>query len=184
VRQPELLRPRRSGEQDPYLLEGEEALLTIRQHGFVLWRDVLQTLGVWVVGLAFLGWVPGTGLESIIGLILIAALVRFVWQVVQWRYQMITLSDKRLFIIRGVFNRRLSMMPLRKVTDLTLIEPLLGRLLRFGTIVVESAGQNQALSDIPYIPNPRRFYRLAASLGVGSYRPRRPADDTMTLDDF
>lgn len=184
MRQPELLHPRVSGDPDPYLLEGEEALLTVRQHGFVLWRVVAETAGAWVLGIGLLGYLPRTGFDTVAGLVLLGVLARLIWQVVLWRYQMITVSDKRLFIVSGVFNRRLSMLPLRKVTDLTLVEPLLGRVLGYGTLIVESAGQNQALSDIHYIPQPRRFYRLAASLGVGSYRPRRPSNDTMTLDDF
>jgi hypothetical protein len=42
------------------------------------------------------------------------------------------------------------MMPLTKVTDLTFQRTLGGRILGYGTVIAESAGQNQAFERINY----------------------------------
>jgi hypothetical protein len=34
----------------------------------------------------------------------------------------------------------------------------LGRMLNYGTFVLESAGQDQALREVPYLPNPNELY--------------------------
>ena len=49
-------------------------------------------------------------------------------------------------------HHKLGMMPISKVTDLTYERPLIGRMLGYGTLVIESAGQIQALNRIDYLP--------------------------------
>jgi len=56
------------------------------------------------------------------------------------------------------------MMPLAKVTDIRLYQTRLGRWLGYAHLVVESAGQNQALSRIEYVPFPSQMYRQILSL--------------------
>ena len=60
------------------------------------------------------------------------------------------------------------MMPLTKVTDMTYERSILGRLLGYGTFVLESAGQDQALSRIDHVPNSDENYRkiIAEIFGV------------------
>ena len=52
-----------------------------------------------------------------------------------------------MLVTRLVFTD-VAMMPLAKVTDLRLSESILGRMLRYGEFIVESAGQEQALSRV------------------------------------
>jgi hypothetical protein len=59
------------------------------------------------------------------------------------------------------------MMPLGKVTDLTFRRSLSGRLFGYGTIVVESAGQIQALNRIDYLPRPEEIYEALSELVFG-----------------
>jgi hypothetical protein len=49
-------------------------------------------------------------------------------------------------------------MPLLRVTDMKYVQTPLARMLRYGTFVIESAGQEQALREVPYIPNPNEVY--------------------------
>ncbi len=48
----------------------------------------------------------------------------------------------------GVFTRRVAMMPLMKVTDMSYNRSVLGRLVGYGEFVLESAGQEQALRTV------------------------------------
>ena len=50
------------------------------------------------------------------------------------------------------------MMPLTKVTDMRFERSPIGRLFGFGTFIVESAGQDQALRGIDHLPYPEQLY--------------------------
>jgi len=56
------------------------------------------------------------------------------------------------------------LMPLAKVTDLRLSESIVGRMLRYGEFIVESAGQEQALSRVGFVPYPAQIYQEILSL--------------------
>jgi hypothetical protein len=58
----------------------------------------------------------------------------------------------------GVFTRKIAMMPLVKVTDMSFQRSSLGRLLGFGEFILESAGQDQALRNIDHVPYPEQLY--------------------------
>ena len=59
------------------------------------------------------------------------------------------------------------MMPLIKVTDMSYARPPLGRLLGYGEIVIESAGQDQALRRITHLPDPDGLYLEICELLFG-----------------
>jgi hypothetical protein len=50
------------------------------------------------------------------------------------------------------------MMPLTKVTDMSFQRTALGQLLGYGEFIVESAGQDQALSHVTFLPYPEQLY--------------------------
>ncbi len=58
-------------------------------------------------------------------------------------------------------------MPLSKVTDLTFQRTLGGRILGYGTVIVESAGQHQAFERIKFIPRPEEVYEALSELVFG-----------------
>jgi hypothetical protein len=58
-----------------------------------------------------------------------------------------------------------------KVTDMSYSRPPVGRVLGYGEIVLESAGQDQALRRITFLPNPDDLYLEICELLFG---PRAP----------
>ena len=50
------------------------------------------------------------------------------------------------------------MMPLSKVTDMRFERSPVGRLFGYGTFIVESAGQEQALHTVDHLPYPEQLY--------------------------
>ena len=56
------------------------------------------------------------------------------------------------------------MMPLNKVTDMSFQRTFFGRLFGYGEFIIESAGQDQALRNIPYIPYPEQRYLAVCDL--------------------
>lgn len=65
----------------------------------------------------------------------------------------------RIIKVHGVLSRQTVAVPLGKVNDLEIDEPLLGRLLGWGNVDIETG--NDYLGDrLEYVPDPRRFYRM------------------------
>nr|WP_276612496.1 PH domain-containing protein [Kineococcus vitellinus] len=75
-----------------------------------------------------------------------------------WRNDWFMATDRRLLLTYGVFRRQVAMMPLSKVTDMSYNRSLAGRLLGYGELVMESAGQDRALSHVDRLPMPDQVY--------------------------
>ena len=88
-----------------------------------------------------------------------------------WREDWFVVTDRRLLMRTGLVTRRVAMMPLMKVTDMSYSRPPAGRVLGYGEIVIESAGQDQALRRIRHLPDPDVLYLEICELLFG---PRAP----------
>ena len=71
------------------------------------------------------------------------------------------------------------MMPMSKVTDMSFRRSFGGRLLGYGELIVESAGQNQALDRVPYIPYPEQLYLLVCGILFPSGADDEPEPDEL-----
>jgi membrane protein YdbS with pleckstrin-like domain len=80
------------------------------------------------------------------------------WKILDWYMDRFILTNKRIMLIQGVITRSVAMMPLGRVTDMKYAQTPMGRMLNYGTFIIESAGQDQALRDIPHLPNPNELY--------------------------
>ena len=75
-----------------------------------------------------------------------------------WHFERFILTNKRVMVVHGIITRHVAMMPLERVTDMKYEQTPLGRILNYGTFVLESAGQDQALREVPHLPNPNELY--------------------------
>src|SRR3954452_22150335 len=73
-------------------------------------------------------------------------------------------SPRRMLLTSGVIVRTVTLLPRRRITDLTWQETLFGQLLGYGTFRIESAGQAQALSRVTYLPRVDVLYRKISEL--------------------
>jgi uncharacterized membrane protein YdbT with pleckstrin-like domain len=126
-----------------------------------------KTFGVLLLGGYLYISTASSSAQSVVLLAMIAVHVWFLWKVARWYIDRFILSDKRLMMVTGIIARRVAMMPLSKLTDLSYQRSTLGVLLGYGTFVVESAGQDQPLSRIDYLPNPDTLFREVSSLLFG-----------------
>ena len=151
-----------------YLAGDEGIVLDVRRHGIIVTAPLLQA-GLAIVVAAAFGWLtsPSDGegwVDTAVGLVALAVAARAGWKVWQWWVDRIIVTDQRIFEVSGVLTRKVASMPIARVTDLTYQRSLIGRLLGYGDFIVESAGQDQALSRIDKIPHPDDFYRRITSL--------------------
>ncbi len=98
-------------------------------------------------------------------------LARLTWRVLEWREDWFVVTDRRLLLRTGLVTRRVAMMPLIKVTDMSYARPPAGRVFGYGEIVIESAGQDQALRRITHLPDPDALYLEICELLFGPKAP-------------
>ncbi|GAA0538116.1 membrane protein [Saccharopolyspora subtropica] len=155
---------------DEYLLDTERRVIRVRRHWAVLVWDLFEAVGL-LVGLVLVSYLvpPGNGwlVQNVLWYAGLAVLVRFAYQVLDWYVERIVVTDKRFLITSGIFTTNVAMMPITKVTDLTFARTLMGRILGYGTLVVESAGQIQALNRIEYVPSPDEVEDAISGLVFG-----------------
>lgn len=151
---------------DRYLLPHEQEVITVRKHPAVLLAPVAWA----VIGLVVAAVLSDTvlrhdsGLTWIIWAIWGIVFLRFLWAAINWAVDYFIVTSHRFIQTSGLFSRKVAMMPLAKVTDMTFERSPLGRLLGYGTFILESAGQDQALSRVDHIPYPEQLYLEVCSL--------------------
>ncbi len=167
---------------DRYLLRGEYLVAEIHRHRIVLLKPFVAVVGAAALAIWIDLNVGGTGSSPVVRLVWAAALVVLAWALwrwAEWRNERFVVTDKRILLFRGFVTKRVPMMPLTKVTDMTYERSVLGRLLGYGTFVLESAGQDQALSRIDHVPNSDENYRkiIAEIFGVSDESAEEEVED-------
>ncbi|NMM22424.1 MAG: PH domain-containing protein [Phycicoccus sp.] len=165
-------RPRR-GVLGRYLLDGERIVTAVHQHWAKVAEPVISAVAGLVLVLALDSSLPAT-LGTIANLLWWAWFVlvaRAIWKILEWRHDWFVATDKRLILTYGLITQKVAMMPLLKVTDMSYNRSPVGRLLGYGTFVMESAGQDQALHRVEWVPQPDYTYRAicAEIFGVGDH---------------
>ncbi len=132
--------------------EGEEVIDEVAHHGIVYLVPVLEVAAAVAV---FVGFLLG---PLAIGWLLIVVMVALVahaaWSALSDHMDRFVITNMRVFRVRGVLSRRIATMPISRILDITVEQPLLGRLLGYGHFVFESAAQEQGLRDIRYVGDP------------------------------
>jgi membrane protein YdbS with pleckstrin-like domain len=151
-----------------YLLPTERVEVEIRRHWAVLAADTLQAILLLVVGVLLARVLSSVGFAEMAAVYFcIFVVARWLWSLVDWSHETLIVTDKRLLLLTGIFSRKVAIMPLVKVTDLTFYRSSTGLLLGYGKFIVESAGQDQALSTIDFVPRPEQLYIQISSLLFG-----------------
>ena len=151
---------------DRYLLPHEQEVITVRKHPAVLLAPVAWA----VIGLIIAALLSDTLLRHESGLVWIVwgiwgiIFLRFLWHAINWAVDYFIVTSHRFIETSGLLSRKVAMMPLAKVTDMTFQRSPLGRILGYGTFILESAGQDQALSNVDHIPYPEQLYLEVCSL--------------------
>jgi uncharacterized membrane protein YdbT with pleckstrin-like domain len=155
-------------EVDEYLLPTERRVIRVRQHWAKMAKDLVLTGLFLLLMVALQTHLPaGVVVDNLTFYLALAAVVRFTVKTILWWIERIVITDKRVMLAQGIITHKVGMMPLSKVTDLTFERTLDGRMLGYGTIVVESAGQIQALNRITYVPRPEEIYEALSELIFG-----------------
>lgn len=151
------------------LSEDEEVVLELHPHWKVLVAPVLQLLVIlaavgFLLALVDPGWQRWTVIG--VGVALVLALVGV--PVLRWRTTTFVITSKRVVMRSGILTRTGRDVPLNRINDVSFHHNVLERMLRCGTLTVESAGERGqvVLEDIPRVSEVQhKLYELAELAG-------------------
>lgn len=163
---------------EKYLLPTERAVVKVRRHWSLVVTDGMQAVAL--IAVAVLISIAGRyspSVQKVAWWLVLVALIRFALVVGEWYVERFVVTDKRVILTTGIITRKVAMMPLAKVTDMTYQRSVLGQMLGYGVFIVESAGQDQALSRVSFLPRPDRLYIQVAELLFGTRPAEGKSDD-------
>jgi len=166
---------------DRHLRPHENLLISTRRHPVAWLLPMSGALLGLIVAFALAGRVPADSFSAtMLELVGLAMLPLGTWVFLEWYFDRFVITDGRVMLFHGIVSRRVAMMPVLKVTDLTYEIPAAGQLLRYCNLEIESAGQDQALRTIKYLPYPAEVYEVVTQL---THRPKEAAAALRRSDD-
>jgi uncharacterized membrane protein YdbT with pleckstrin-like domain len=144
-----------------YLLPHERSWITVRKHPAELAGPLILVSGALVAAGEL---ARRSARPKIVWGASLPVLLYFLQRAAAWRATYFTVTEMRMVLVSGFVVRKVAMMPLVKVTDMTFQRSALGRLLGYGEFIVESAGEKQALRSINFLPYPEQLYLQVCDL--------------------
>ena len=147
-------------EPSTYLGPGELCLIRTHLHWWVPLRSVLQSMAMVPVAI-LLGLVAPNiwWIQLGLGLAAVGHQLYLFYRFLAWRTEQVIVTDQRIIRTSGVFTTTVDAVNLDQITDSTYHRPLFGHVFNYGTVRIGSAGQNQALERIDFVPAPGEIYR-------------------------
>jgi membrane protein YdbS with pleckstrin-like domain len=148
-----------------YLLPAEDVRIARRRHWAVLAAPVAITGAALLIAMVLDTTLPAAPyVRDIIWIAWALVLSYLIWHLIEWWFDRFIVTDRRIMLVTGIVTRKVAMMPLVKVTDMSYERTVLGRLLGYGEFIMESAGQDQALRRVDFVPQPDWLYNRMCAL--------------------
>ncbi|MEM9650939.1 MAG: PH domain-containing protein [Actinomycetota bacterium] len=131
-------------------------------------NDWSQALVYGVVAGLLIGF-TAFGVTGMAILAILVAAGRFIYTAAMWAfYERLYITNRRVIASAGFLGARIDTMPLTRVTDINYRTTVLGELLGYGVLRVETAGQDQALSLLEFLDKPNNFYEILIDLSTAA----------------
>ncbi len=118
------------------------------------------------------GLLIGFTVFGVTGMAILAILVaagRFIYTAAMWAfYERLYITNRRVIAAAGFLGAQIDTMPLTRVTDINYQTSVLGELLGYGVLRVETAGQDQALGLLEFLDKPNNFYEILIDLSTAA----------------
>ncbi len=141
------------------LADGETIQFELKPH----WRALFVPIVVLII-IVFLGtWLYFITTNSILRYAILGAGVIVVawWAALpflRWLTTQFVFTNRRVIVRRGLLTKQGRDMPLTKVNNVSFSVPFMGRILNYGRLVIQSAGDDSDL-DIDDVPNVEKIQR-------------------------
>ena len=146
------------------LADGETIEFELKPH----WRALFVPIVVLVI-IVFLGsWLYFLTTNSILRYVILGVgVIIVVWfaamPFLRWLTTQFVFTNRRVIVRRGLLTKQGRDMPLAKVNNVSFSVPFMGRILNYGRLVIQSAGEDSDL-DIDDVPNVEVIQRSVYSL--------------------
>lgn len=166
------------------LAPGESINFETRPH----WRGLLAPSFVLIasvfVAAALFFWISNDFFRIVVGISFLIVLI--LWAIVpflRWLTTDYVFTDRRIIVRSGVISRQGRDVPLAKVNNVSFSVSLLGRVLNYGRLDIQSAGENDGLiiEDVPDVEDIQRNVYEFIEKDEGrrrSVNPNPPTDGT------
>ncbi len=166
-----------------YLLprEAEFPVITVRRHPAVLTRAVTRAMGGLLVAAVMSAAIlhGNNVLLSITWLLWAILALRLAWGIASWFVNYFAVTAERVMLTSGLATRKVESVPLGSVTDLTIQRSFAGRMIGYGTLIMESAAAQHEVLYLDYAPYPEQLYleiyNLITPPAVAEEKPANPA---------
>lgn len=141
---------------EKFLTDDESIVAELHPH----WRTLLP-VGLWTILAAGALWVTIASLESstrwvVSGVVVLGWLVLSMPPVVNRRFMVYVLTTERIIVRSGILSRSSVEIPLDSIQNVNFEQNPFERLLRYGDVKLESAGEG-GQSVLKDVPNPEAF---------------------------
>lgn len=165
---------------DRYLSDDEELVYVARQHWTVLAGEfVMLFVIIAVVGTAlfFIPWseewsLIAGGVVVVVGVV--AALALWFVPMLKWSTTVYILTNRRLMMRDGIISKQGRDMPLARVNDVSFNISLWERIMRYGTLSIQSASEQEGMV-LQRVPEPQWFQSEIYRQVNSAQRPDHPA---------
>lgn len=153
------------GIADRYLADDEELVYETRQHWTQMVSEFISLCLIWVVAGALLWVVPGGEDWSdiaryvVLGVTAVASLWLWLIPLLKFRSTVFILTTKRIHKRTGFLTKTGRSIPLSRVNDVSFKASLWERIMRNGTLNIQSASE-QGMMTLKHVPNPEGFKSL------------------------
>ncbi|MFC0041128.1 PH domain-containing protein [Actinomadura rayongensis] len=150
------------GFADRYIAEDEALVLATRRHWTEMIEEFLLLALVWVVAGAAAWALPldedwgRTAGYVVLGLAVVASVWFWLVPLLRWRAEMYILTTKRIYLRKGFLTKSGHSIPLARVNDVAFRATLWQRIMRYGTLDVQSASEHGMLR-LKRVPDPEGF---------------------------
>lgn len=150
------------GSAKRFLADDERLVHATRQHWTLLIGEFVALLIIVAVVAVGMWFIPSDAewatlaSYALVGVGVLGILIFWLVPLLKWRTTMFILSDRRLLKRHGIIAKHGRDIPLARINDVSFTVPLLGRLMRYGTLHVQSASE-QGIMRFKYVPHARWF---------------------------
>ncbi|HWG64529.1 MAG TPA: PH domain-containing protein [Streptosporangiaceae bacterium] len=166
-----------------YLQPQEETVVSVRMHPVAIIGPIVLALASLLVASLLSARVASNGVAlKAIWILWAFPLGYSIWNFLDWQRTTFVITSNRMMLVTGVLSTSVGMLPLAKVTDMRLDQSASGRVLNYAEFVIESAGQDQALRNIPFVPYPRNIYQVILAMTFPTPQPPQPSESAEAVE--
>ncbi|MFJ2633980.1 PH domain-containing protein [Streptomyces sp. NPDC087422] len=170
---------------DRYLTDDEELIYVTRQHWTQLVGEFVVLCVTWAAAGALL-WVLPSGKSwtdaaryVVLGVAALVSLWFWLIPLMKWRGTLYILTTKRVHTRVGFVNKTGRSIPLARINDISFAASLWERIIRCGTLKIESASE-QGLLTLKHIPDPEGLKRTIYEAMDGDQEHRYGAEERIS----